>query len=260
MIRSWFQSGTHIAERICWIRIDCPASNRPSARASDVRTATRFWMTDSTMVWEKISPASPDSFPRCRASIGTSRSVVAHEDDDGPVDGKVLEEEVDDPPEDLLDLAREDERLGDLDQDLEDLAPRDGRGRPLPGLREGVAFLLRDVVLEVEVAVEVGDRPDERGRRVADALHRRLRPHGRHLLPDGEREGPDRQDVARATIGEEATNRPLTFTPFVEFWSTMTQRSFSCRITAWRRETEKSFRTTSFSLDLPRKTSGPVSR
>ncbi len=61
-------------------------------------------------------------------------------------------------------------------------------------------------------------------------------------------------------IGEEATNRPLTFTPFVEFWSTMTQRSFSCRITAWRRETEKSFRTTSFSLDLPRKTSGPVRR
>ena len=61
-------------------------------------------------------------------------------------------------------------------------------------------------------------------------------------------------------IGEEATKRPLTFTPFVEFWSTMTQRSFSRRMTAWRRETEKSFRTTSFSLDRPRKTSGPVIR
>ena len=33
-------------------------------------------------------------------------------------------------------------------------------------------------------------------------------------------------------IGEEATNRPLTFTPFVEFWSTTTQPPLSCRMTA----------------------------
>lgn len=62
------------------------------------------------------------------------------------------------------------------------------------------------------------------------------------------------------TIGEEATNFPLTFTPFVEFWSMTTQAPSSCRITACRRETEKSFRTISFSLDRPRKTSVPVRR
>ena len=52
MTESRFQRGAHIADRICCIRMDSPASNRTSAWASDVSTAT-FWRTTmSTIVRE----------------------------------------------------------------------------------------------------------------------------------------------------------------------------------------------------------------
>src|SRR5690606_34574232 len=98
--------------------------------------------------------------------------------------------EVDDAAEDLVDLAGEDQGLGDLDEDLEDLAPGDGGGGALPGGGEGVAVLLGDVVLEVEVAVEVGDRPDERGGRLPHDRDGREGPDRGGLLPDGEGERP----------------------------------------------------------------------
>ena len=49
---SRFQSGAHIAERICCIRIDIPASKRSSAWASEVSTATFCRRTMSTIVRE----------------------------------------------------------------------------------------------------------------------------------------------------------------------------------------------------------------
>ena len=60
-------------------------------------------------------------------------------------------------------------------------------------------------------------------------------------------------------VGEGATKRPLTFTPLVEFWSTMIQRSFSRRMTAWRRGTQKSFRTISLPPDRPGLPASPSS-
>jgi hypothetical protein len=53
------QSGTHIAERMCWIRIDCPMSKRSSFCASEVRNATFCRTTMSTIVREKgTSPSA----------------------------------------------------------------------------------------------------------------------------------------------------------------------------------------------------------
>ena len=52
MTESRLQSGAHIADRICCIRIDCPASNRSSVWASEVRTATFCRTTMSTIVRE----------------------------------------------------------------------------------------------------------------------------------------------------------------------------------------------------------------
>ena len=48
----WFQSGAHIADRICCMRIDMPASNRSSDCASEVSTATFCRSTMSTIVRE----------------------------------------------------------------------------------------------------------------------------------------------------------------------------------------------------------------
>ncbi len=45
-----FQSGAHIAERICCMRMDSPLSNRWSVWASEVRTAT-FSLTDMPTIW-----------------------------------------------------------------------------------------------------------------------------------------------------------------------------------------------------------------
>ena len=73
MTRSRSQSGTHIADRICWMRIDWPASKRSSASASDVRTATRSRTTASTIVCEKVASGSGPSRPRRRASVGVGR-------------------------------------------------------------------------------------------------------------------------------------------------------------------------------------------
>ena len=73
MTFSRFHSGTHMADRICWMRIDWPASKRSSVRASDVSTATRSRTTVSTIVCENVSAASAPARPLWRARVATSR-------------------------------------------------------------------------------------------------------------------------------------------------------------------------------------------
>ena len=232
MTRSWFQSGTHMAERICWIRIDCPASNRPSARASDVRTATRFWMTDSTIVWEKVSPASPDSFPRCRASIGTSLPSSPTRTTTARSTGRCSKRRSTTRPRISWTSRARMSVLATWTRISKILLRATAEVDRLPDWTvELVALVLRNVLLEVEVPVEVGDRPDERRGRVADAPA----PAASAARPGASsRTVSEKVPTVRTSpgaIGEEATKRPLTFTPFVEFWSTMTQRSFSRRMT-----------------------------
>ena len=172
MTFSRFHSGTHMADRICWMRIDWPASKRSSVRASDVSTATRSRTTVSTIVWENVSAASAPARPLWRARVATSRPLVLAEDDDGPLGGQEIEEQVHDLREDLIHVGRLDERAGDLDEDLEDLLARLFGGCRRPASVPPTSVIPGARGLEVEVAVEIGDRADERRARVADRLRR----------------------------------------------------------------------------------------
>ena len=231
MIRSWFQRGTHIAERICWIRIDCPASNRPSARASDVRTATRFWMTDSTIVWEKISPASPSSLPRCRASIGTSFRSSPTSTTTARSTGRCSKRRSTTRPrisctsrarmsvlatwtrisKILLRARAEVDRFPDCE-----------RTSPSSSGTYSSRWKSR-----LKSAMERTNVEDDSPTLLTGGFGRTAGASSRTV-----RENVPTVRTSPGAIGEEATKRPLTLTPFVEFWSTTTQRSFSCLRTA----------------------------
>ena len=106
MTLSRFQSGTHIAERICWIRIDCPASKRPSVSASDVRTATRSPHDGvDDRVRERLGRLPGPPSPSAARASATGRPVLVEQDDDGALGREEVEEEVDDLREDLVHLA-----------------------------------------------------------------------------------------------------------------------------------------------------------
>ena len=215
-----------MAERICWIRIDCPASNRPSARASDVEDG-------DTVLDDRFDDRVGEGLPRVTRLLPAlprehrdELALVADEDDDGPVDREVLEEEIDDTPRISWTSRARMSVLATWTRISKILLRATAEVERLPEDVSSSPSSSDDVLLEVEVAVEVGDRPDEGGGRIPDRLHRRLRPRDGRFLPHGERKVPTVR-TSPGAIGEEATKRPLTFTPFVEFWSTMTQRSFS---------------------------------
>ena len=123
MTESRFQSGAHIAERICCMRIDIPASNRSSTWASDVSTAT-FCPHHHVHDRPRSTAADPSEVARAATSESADPQLQAAlllEQEESAVDGQVLEDQVHDLLEHRLDVVGRDERLGDLDEDLEDL-------------------------------------------------------------------------------------------------------------------------------------------
>ena len=164
---SRLQSGAHIAERICCMRIDSPASKRWSACASEVRTATFCRTTMSTIVREYgVAAVGGRSLARPEARDRQLQGAALLEQEEPAVGRQELEDEVHDLVEHRGEVVGRDERLGHLDEDLEDLV--------LVGEVEDDALALggrvrngdrRAALLEAEVLVELGDRPDAgRGR------------------------------------------------------------------------------------------------
>src|SRR5262249_61361123 len=112
------------------------------------------------------------------------------------VTGERREDRVIDVVENRLDVFHGDQRLGDLDQDLEDTVlvggVEDGALAAGRGFDAGL-----DVLLQAEVEVELRDRADAGGGRVLLARRGRRR---RDLLVEVQDEGPDRGADAVADL------------------------------------------------------------
>ncbi len=247
MIRSPFQSGTHIAERICWIRIDCPASKRPSASASDVSTATRSLTTVSTIVCENGCAASIPELPRWRASVGTGWPAASRSTTTPRSTGRKSKRRSSTFP-----------RISFTSRaTISVLATCTRISKIFPRARGDEGRRPEDESLSLPATGETGSRLKSRLKSAMERTNVEVESPESKPCEDT---APSSRSVSvnvpivstsPGSRGAWVTNRPFTLMPFVEFWSCTTNRSPSDRITACRRETEKSFSTISFSLERP---------